>query len=232
MLVSQISEYAKEAIENAKISAEDARIGNDIMQKNIKSMENIDKSTHEISEIVNMISDISDQVNLLSLNAAIEAARAGEQGKGFAVVADEISNLADKTASSTKTIINLVKEGIKETASGREYVSKTSEVFYRIINYINKAQELVNLIANSSMKQEEYSEIVLGNTKQFTELSENISTSTYEQHNTIQEIVKTVSSIGLGVENTAAAASEIASTSEQISIESANLLKRVEGMKT
>src|SRR5581483_10355711 len=122
--IQDVGKNAKEsALLTEKVSRDAAELGLVAIEKTIEGMEKIkktvDKSTYvinklderteHIGKILTVIDEVTRQTNLLALNAAILAAQAGNEGKGFAVVAEEIKSLADRTATSTKEISQLIR---------------------------------------------------------------------------------------------------------------------------
>ncbi|MCP4134877.1 MAG: methyl-accepting chemotaxis protein [bacterium] len=197
-------------------TSKEAANGERDLNRMVSEMKNIKESTSEIADIIQIISDISEQVNLLSLNAAIEAARAGDHGRGFAVVADEISKLADQTATSAKTITQLVSEGNTRVDDGTDIVNRTAITFKEIIESIENAStsmtkfsETLQLLSNTSFGAKEKNEGI-------KLLANEISTATYEQMTTNKEMSSTIEKVNEGSQEIVSYAESILSVSEEI----------------
>jgi len=74
-----------------------------------RTMQDVLASSQKIADSTRIINDIATQTNLLALNATIEAARAGDAGRGFSVVASEVKDLAGRSESAAKSIVDIVQ---------------------------------------------------------------------------------------------------------------------------
>ena len=149
--IDQVSSNSAESAAVAERSVSIAKNGAQVVRNTIDGMDTIreqiqdtskrikrlGESSQEIGDIVSLINEIADQTNILALNAAIQAAMAGEAGRGFAVVADEVQRLAERSATATKQIANLVKTIQKDT---NEAVSSMEQTTAEVV----KGAELAN----------------------------------------------------------------------------------------
>lgn len=144
----------------------------------LKSKEDIFSEIQSLRDLITPLKDmaakvsaIANQTNLLALNAAIEAARAGESGRGFAVVAGEVRELASKSNSIGKDMVetsSTITDQIEETLNSIELrsehdssiVQHTNERLSMLIrateessrSFIESSQELLNI--NNSINDE------------------------------------------------------------------------------
>jgi methyl-accepting chemotaxis protein len=214
-----IDQVQSNANETARLSEEvsnDAERGVDAINKTAGEMTRIRESSQEamnvianlatrieaIGQIVNVIDDVAEQTNLLALNAAIIAAQAGEQGKGFAVVADEIKDLAERAATSTREITDLIKTVQQESKNAITAVERGAVNVERGVQVSNDAERALKKILESSQKS--------------TSMVRAIARATVEQAKGSRQVTESIGKIAETVQQIAAATSQQARGSDGI----------------
>jgi methyl-accepting chemotaxis protein len=207
--LTEISGLANKSVENAVDGAH-------AVQQVVEGINLIAASSEKIGGIVNVISDIADQTNLLALNASIEAARAGEHGRGFAVVADEVSKLAERSASSTKEIENLIKESVRNVTQGVKTAMGSQTAMEQIRDASKQVKDMIGAL---SISMEQQVSAILELAKALTsvsEMSQSISAATEEQTTNAKQVSKAVENVNELTQSAASAAEEMSSATEQL----------------
>jgi len=178
--IIQSNKEAQEAGKNSEGSLDNLTNISNIVSGSSSTIKSLSSRSDEIIAVVKFIDNISKQTNLLALNASVEAARAGEAGKGFTVVADEIRKLAEKTATGTKHISELLESIQGQIKNSVDSMNKGSGEVDNSTGVIK--QSLVSL-KNIAVNSEEVSSHI-----------EEISIAAKQQSSGIDNIISSVNS--------------------------------------
>ena len=151
------------------------------VQAGAKKIKSLGDRSMEITSIVATIAKISEQTNMLALNAAIEAARAGEHGRGFSVVADEVRRLAERTASATNEIRELVSSIQAETTESVAAIEQQTLV-------VEEESQMVTVAGQALMSIQDVS-------TQSAALVADISLTAQSQAEGVRQVVKTMADV-------------------------------------
>ena len=190
--VNEIARNAENAAEVAREATQHASDGSAVvsqahrqvdalngeLEQAAKVIEALAAQTDAISTTLNTIRSISEQTNLLALNAAIEAARAGEQGRGFAVVADEVRTLASRSGASTEEIQQVIDRLQNESRSAVEAMAKGRRQSALVVEYASKASAALEQI-NSHIGQ-------------ISDQNIQVATATEEQSSVVEDINRNI----------------------------------------
>ncbi len=206
-MVKQNTAGAEKANDIAVSARSSANAGDALVGRAVAAMARIQTSSTRVTEIVDVIDDIAFQTNLLALNAAVEAARAGETGKGFAVVASEVRSLAQRSATASKQISELIAATVQEIGDGVDLVREVGDGLGSIRSAVNALADLVADIAAASQDQArrlaEVSEAVSSMdqvTQQNAALVEQTSASVRSQVDQVNQLKELLGFFRLGAE--------------------------------
>lgn len=199
---NQAGEVSRLGAEAVYASSKEISAIADTVKNSSAKVKDLEQLSGNIGKIVLTIRDIADQTNLLALNAAIEAARAGEHGKGFAVVADEVHNLAERTATSTVEISDMVAQIQKRT---EEAVIEMQMSVQQVSEGVSKAERAGQSVAE-----------IEGETGKVVQATNDIQLILQDQSLAVKEVAETIEGIAQLADNNASQADQTLASSKNI----------------
>jgi methyl-accepting chemotaxis protein len=170
--VAQNADSARKASGHASEASAVAGRGGQAVGAVVSTMTGISASSKKIADIIGVIDGIAFQTNILALNAAVEAARAGEQGRGFAVVASEVRSLAQRSATASKEIRQLIAESVGRIDAGSRQVAEAGKTMDEIVASVERVNGLIADISASSQEQSQSLTQVSGTVQQLEKVTQ------------------------------------------------------------
>jgi methyl-accepting chemotaxis protein len=249
---TQIRTNIHETVELSNRVGEHARSGQECVEQTIEGINRIkvfsdeassvvrrlQRRTEDIGAVLVVIDEVAEQTNLLALNAAIIAAQAGEHGKGFAVVAGEIKELAERTATSTKeihdiiaalqvegaTAVQAIADGATRVEEGVRLSGAAKVALDRILESARDSSRRIMHIAQETDQQITGVQRVNGEMQTVTDQVRNIVTVAHTQSRMLEDVERISEQMQVMARRLTSAANEHAKGNQQVGrmVETAN----------
>ncbi|SJZ62090.1 methyl-accepting chemotaxis protein [Selenihalanaerobacter shriftii] len=190
---SNIVNFNQKTHKGLENNEEEVQLGNTYLNKALKAMNNLEEKIDHINDIFKTTQKISEQTEMLALNASVEAVKTGDNN-GFKVVAEEIRKLAEKSTKASKEIYETL-----------ESIHKAS---YKVIKVITGSEK------NQLETQQKYFDDNIKTS--ITDIFSNISTSSHESLNAMDEIVDETREQAVSTQQVSASTQQISAAIQQV----------------
>lgn len=240
--LDNVSSITNKKLESTKKLVNTTKAGEGILTETSSLFkEGISDKIGNIKDMVEVISHISERTNLLAMNAAIEAAHAGDAGKGFAVVADEIRKMAEESASSSKSISEVIAIIINAITTTDKNIANTSEAFSAIFSEVAEIDIALNEIASNTVELASGGHEILEAVSLLNDTTANISNGVkeieigtkditgamVEVQNISSEVFSGVNEITIGMNDVSMSFQEVSNLADDLGQESKKLTTEV-----
>ena len=210
-ITAEIVEKTSSVATIASKMEEDVLRGFELLEKNVKKMEDIKEKNsgiingiislgnkvNKIRDIVRIINTITDQTKVIAFNAALEAASAGETGKRFAVVAGEVNRLADDIAVLTRQIREQVEEIQSSSSSLIVYSEEGSDRIEEGYKLIKDLEDIFKEIRSGAEITSNQAQTITVSTQQQLKSSEKIFADIADVSQRVKSLVGSSESVAV-----------------------------------
>lgn len=180
------------------------------VQQTANFLKELGDGASRISEIAELIGELSNRTSFLALTASLQAAQAGDAGKGFAMVAKEVKHLAERSASSSKHVSDLIRaiqdstlnvigainETNQQVTAGTSLATAAGERLGEIESVSQQLAAVINSISASCQEQSKGSETIAKSMHEISKNTLQTAAGAQEAATSIQELAGLVQELG------------------------------------